>query len=480
MPRVPLYQGSRAQRDLLPDLSRRVAGRDAERLPEPRRRELRLAEEAEFLAAQNRALELERALFDPEAGFLATKGEAAGPARADAFSGYLETLQALGRGLSSPRLRRLWQETAGRRAAAAGAAVEAAGERQTRGWLADEERRLLDHLVTAALAEREDPDRFAAALEVLSFDAALHARRQGSDAGAATAFAAEQRGRVHDAVLARLLEDGATVEATDYLHHHGDDLPAERRSGLERQLSSERRLQEGRMAANAALSRAPAGPERFARAFAALDAVSDPALRAVARRRIEAQRRDALGASPVLRAEREALETEAERLVTAGANPDELPPRLRIGLGEARLEILRRRFDGPEERATDYALYGALSALPPQRLAAADLLAASPSLAETDYRLLKERQATARQLVSGAGAADDPFVFQARREALLDRQTDDPETRGWLSAETDRRLSAAARAKGAPLSVEEGDRVLESSLRSLSAPRVEVGSPSAR
>ncbi len=494
MARVPIYRGGRVQPARLPDFSQRVEADAAsqgggtlglnslaEGLGElgtslaARERQLEARqEEAEFLAAQNRAEELEREVFDPEQGFLAATGREAAERRTAALTRYDEGIEEIAANFSNNQLKRLWEETQRERAAAVRASLAEQGVQQTDAWLQEERGRLLEHHTSAAMQSAGDPERSAAHLEMLAFDAERFARTSGLDDAASDGFVKSQLTRVHLRIFEGLLDAGRPDEAKSYLDRNAADFAEEELALARQQVADDLRVKQGKALGDSLIEKArgalPAEQrgDRSAildRALASLDSVSDPEQRAIARRRIETQRRGRL--DPAAQAEREGLESEALAFVSQGGNPDDLPAATRVALGSETLARLRESFDAPQARRTDWALYGELSALLPEELASTDLLSLSGRLAQAELTLLRERQRLARQEVvetASPGETHRPFAILRRRQALFARLGLDPtvdrEEIGRLSAEIDRALQQAVLIKGAPLSLAEENGLL--------------------
>ncbi len=479
MPRVPIFRGGQGRAAAPPDVRQRggpAAGLEPlESGLSAREQELQVRqEEAEYLAARNRAEDLERQVFDPERGFLASNGREAAERRATAMADYEAGMEEIGAGFSSDRLKDLWAATSLDRRAAMRASLVEEGGRQTAAWVREERSRLLDQHAAAALRGDQDSEGAAAHLEMLAFEAEGLAGAMGLAGAEGERFVREQLARVHRSVFEGLLERGRPEDAQSYLDANAEDFSEEELALGRRRIADEDRLARGKRLGDSLIEASRmtvpaehrADPARWlAGALAGLDSVRDPALRTIARRRIEAARRAAR--DPALREERERVEGDALSAIAQGNNPDDLPPATRSALGADALARLREIYDSPEARRSDWALYGRLSALSPEELADTDLFAFAGRLARSEWHLLKDRQRLARLEVredAPKGEPHRPFAVLRRRQALYARlglePTRDAEEIGRLSAEIDQALRLAARAKGEPLTLAEENRLL--------------------
>ncbi|GAB5471754.1 MAG: hypothetical protein Kilf2KO_47840 [Rhodospirillales bacterium] len=501
MPRVPLYQTARvpaaalpaggqgaridrARRDGAPQGLNRLAAGLAEvgdSLAQRERRQIATVEEAEYLAAQSRADEMERQLLQEGDGeSLAGERQEAGGL--EAFQAGLREIAA---GFSTPRLSRLWAETSASRVALLGESLARRRESASERRLDRARLRRMESHREGALAGLDDPQRFAARLELVAVDAGLHAEAQGLDGQARDDFVRGQLAALHEAVLGQYVAQGALDRAQDYLERHAGDYPAAALDGSRRRLAGEVRLEDGRRLGDALIveARQSTGDGELAwyePALAAAEGLGDPETKALARRRIEAVRRRASVPDPAVLAERERSEAEAIAFVEGGGNPDELDLAARETLGSEGMARLRQLFDRPQDRRSDWRLYAELSALPPPDLAALDLFGFRQHLAEPEFRFLRAEQLNARQVLSDESDADGVLALfdrQASRQALLESQGLEAhgEEPGRFAAHLDRGLRQARRAKGRQLDQGEEEAVLQRTLQSYETRRNKDG-----
>ncbi len=488
MPRVPIYQGTQVRPQPFSDVQQRVRanvedhgsglglgglGQGLEELggglQASEQRRNREEEEARFLAAQQKADELESQLFDPEAGFLAASGPEAASQREAALKDYESAMESLQAGFESPRLAEFWGPVSASRQAAVRARVAEEGLRQTSDWLLQERGQRVEQRLTHAQANLGNPDALSADLEMLAFDAELLARSQGLDDAESEAFVAEKLAAVHQAVLSDHLSNGRLEEAATYLEEQRETLPEPLAAELDRSLREERQLTEAKGLAEELLAVTPAslgeGGASFEAAQAQVDLIADEETRGLVRRQIETARR-AAEAPPPPDPEREQLEIESIEAIRAGSNPDALPLDVRQRLGRDGMGRLRRTFDQGAAVETDWALYGELASLPLEELAARDLFAVSDGLAPEAFSVLRQRQEMARKAGARGGGSPEAARLAAsgrRQQRVIDSlglPPGSPEA-GRLRGAIDRALMEAELAKGAALDPQEERRAMQ-------------------
>ncbi|MEO1192847.1 MAG: hypothetical protein AAFY02_13885 [Pseudomonadota bacterium] len=466
MPRVPLYGGPRETARPLPrglEQSARAtvgshAGFDFSGLSagianvgsavgESEAQLQGASEEAEFLAAQNRADTLQEAMLN--SGDRDPGGE-------DQLFAFQEGLLAIGADLSSPRLQRLWTENSSLRRGLFTRDASRRAEQTAATQLRQAEAERLAAHRTAALDALDDPQAFAERRDLLAVEAELQAATLPPDQRRAQVE--QSLAGLHDAALLRNLERGALTQAQEHL----DQLPAGLRQERAEALRQEQLLQDGR-----ALAQELLGQNEEAVAAALEQAPLEVA--DIARRQIAALSRQNSG-DPQSRALREQALDAAWEQLGQGTNPDDLPLETRQDLGAEDLGILRLAFDGLGAEEPDPALYERLTALPPQRLAAVDLFGQRLDLGEAAFRSLRSQQLNARRLLAGSDeeARQELFDNHLRRQQLLQRTNAAMDIdRGRLALALDHALRQARRAKGSALSAAEDEAALGEALRSL-------------
>lgn len=207
------------------------------------------------------------------------------------------------------------------------------------------------------------------------------------------------------------------------------------------------------------------GGDWYAAALEEAAKIEDPTIRDMAVRRIESAK-DA--EESVAKRSSEQLQQGAEAFIEAGGNPDDLPPQTRQALGATKMNQYREAYDKKNDRKTDFALYDELSRMDAETLATYDLFAVQHRLEPKHYNEMKQRQADAQKIVGGQAVEYSPFTLTQRRSALFQRLgidgTKGADQRGRLSAWIDRALRDAAKVKGAPLTADEEDRIMQRSL----------------
>ncbi len=201
-------------------------------------------------------------------------------------------------------------------------------------------------------------------------------------------------------------------------------------------------------------------------ALEAISGITDPNVRSVALRQLEARRS---AEDKAIKAREAALEGHVEAVIEGGMNPDDLPADVRQQLGVTRMNSLRDAHDKRLDRRTDWELYDSLIRMSPQQLVQQDLFSLYTRLADEQYKEITKRRDEARDLVGGRPAkAYEPFSLTQKRTAIFEQLglngSKNAEQRGRLGFAMDQALRDAADQKRDKLTPNEEDAVLQRAL----------------
>jgi len=189
------------------------------------------------LESENKAWEIEKQLFhDAENGAFTRRGKDAMPALDEAMTQYRERIDEITNGLTSERQRQIFKD----RAQARRIALEGQAERyvsgEIRSYTDAQHQAALDKLTEQSALAFDDPDQLATLQAEKRVIIETYGQQFGIDGAELEKQIRAEVSKSHSVVMGRMLAQGLDITAKEYFTAHQEEMTANDRAEVERQV----------------------------------------------------------------------------------------------------------------------------------------------------------------------------------------------------------------------------------------------------